>query len=467
MGALRSMLRGDALGLMLGALLIFAGALTLLLSSFGRREMAAPRWLGIFSLLYGLRLLARTTIIRLVFDLPPAFWNYTEAAITYTILIPANIFLREILPAHRRVLTWIIGGLSVFAVAAIASDAISRQPFSAHTPNNLIVVALLIVAMVWVLRPSLPRTPELFAVRVGMLAFCGAAFADNLRGIRVLRFAGPDIEPFGFIVLVACLGLIAAWRVIGDARRLVAIDRELSIARQIQSSILPQSAAASGIAGLSVAARYRPMTAVAGDFYDFLQIDEQRLGVLVADVSGHGVPAALIASMVKVALAAQQDRADRPADVLTGMNQALCGRLGGQYVTAAYLFIDSRSGLIRYAAAGHPPMLCCSPPNGYAARVREIEKNGILLGFMDDALYEETEQRLDSGDRLLLYTDGLIEASNAADDLFGIDRVKAAVAAGAALAPDSAADALLTAMDAWSGQPARDDLTIVLVDWST
>ncbi len=86
---------------------------------------------------------------------------------------------------------------------------------------------------------------------------------------------------------------------------------------------------------------------------------------------------------------------------------------------------------------------------------------------MDDARYEETEQRLDSGDRLLLYTDGLIEASNAADDLFGIDRVKAAVAAGAALAPDSAADALLTAMDAWSGQPARDDLTIVLVDWST
>ena len=82
------------------------------------------------------------------------------------------------------------------------------------------------------------------------------------------------------------------------------------------------------------------MTAVAGDFYDFLEIDAQRVGVLVADVSGHGVPAALIASMVKVALAAQREHADSPAAVLAGMNETLWGRLAGQYVTAAYLFIE-------------------------------------------------------------------------------------------------------------------------------
>ena len=91
------------------------------------------------------------------------------------------------------------------------------------------------------------------------------------------------------------------WRVIADAERLVAMNRELDIARQIQPSILPQSMPR--IPGLTIVARYRPMTAVAGDFYDFLEIDPRRLGILVADVSGHGVPAALIASMVKVALA--------------------------------------------------------------------------------------------------------------------------------------------------------------------
>jgi serine phosphatase RsbU (regulator of sigma subunit) len=91
-------------------------------------------------------------------------------------------------------------------------------------------------------------------------------------------------------------------RALDDARRLVVIDRELSIARRIQSSILPQSMPR--LAGLTIAARYRPMSAVAGDFCDFLETDAHRLGILVADVSGHGVPAALIASMVKVALAA-------------------------------------------------------------------------------------------------------------------------------------------------------------------
>jgi sigma-B regulation protein RsbU (phosphoserine phosphatase) len=465
------MLQADAIGLLLGALLLFAGALTLALPAFAprqraQRNIAALRWLAVFALLYGVREFVRAPTIRLCFNLPRDFWNYTEAAITYIILIPANLFLLGILPAYRRVLIWITAALTAFGVIAITADIVTGRPFSAHTPNNVIVLAMLALALAWVFSPRRPRTRELFALRVGVLAFAIAAAVDNLHGIGVLQFRGPDIEPFGFIVLIACLGAIAAWRVIADAQRLVEIDRELSIARQIQSSILPQATAASGVTGLTVAARYRPMTAVAGDFYDFLRIDQERLGVLVADVSGHGVPAALIASMVKVALAAQQATADRPAQVLAGMNKALCGQLGGQYVTAAYLFIDGRSGVIRYAAAGHPPMLRCSPPNGHAAHVREVEKNGLLLGFVPDAPYEEVEQRLDTGDRLLLYTDGLIEAANAADDLFGLDRVKTAIVDSATLAPTVAADALLATMDAWSGLPARDDLTIILVDWA-
>jgi serine phosphatase RsbU (regulator of sigma subunit) len=202
---------------------------------------------------------------------------------------------------------------------------------------------------------------------------------------------------------------------------------------------------------------------VAGDFYDFVEIDGAQLGVLVADVSGHGVPAALIASMVKVALAAQHERADRPTAVLAGLNETLCGRLGGQYVTAAYLFIDRRSAFVRYAAAGHPQML-------HVARggrdIREIGKNGLVLGFTQGVAYDELELPIEAGDRLLLYTDGLIEAANATDDLFGLERVKSALATAAALSPDAAADALLATMDAWSGRPAADDLTIVLVDTS-
>src|SRR5947209_9916150 len=99
------------------------------------------------------------------------------------------------------------------------------------------------------------------------------------------------------------------------------------------------------------------MSAVAGDFYDFLCVDEKRVGVLVADVTGHGVPAALIASMLKIAFAGQVDHAEDPARVLAGLNRALCGKFEEHFVTAAYVFVDLNTCVLRYAGAGHPPLL--------------------------------------------------------------------------------------------------------------
>jgi phosphoserine phosphatase RsbU/P len=458
---LRGMLRADAVGLVLGVLLLITGLLTLGLLVVVRRRVASLFWLGLFSFLYGLRLLIRTATFRIALDVPPAVWDYAEAAITYTVPLPIVLFARAILPTWRRFWTWGAIGVTAFAVYAIASDAILGQPHSADTANSLIAIAFFVGVLGWVFRPGLTPSRELRTMRVGALSVSLTAVADNLGAVGAPPFPGLYLEPFGFTVLVACLGTVAVWRVLGDARRLVAIDRELGIARQIQSSILPQ--AMPRVSGVTLAARYRPMAAVAGDFYDFVEIDEQRLGVLVADVSGHGVPAALIASMVKVVLAAQEARADRPAAVLAGMNKSLFGRLGGQYVTAAYLFIDERSGLFRYAAAVHPPMLHLDRSG---REVREFEKNGLALGFAHAANYEELEQPLEGGERLLLYTDGLVEAANAADDFFGVQRLKAALAAGAALPTEVAAEALLLSVDTWSGLPAGDDLTIVLLDHS-
>jgi serine phosphatase RsbU (regulator of sigma subunit) len=203
------------------------------------------------------------------------------------------------------------------------------------------------------------------------------------------------------------------------------------------------------------------MTAVAGDFYDFIEIGERRLGVLVADVSGHGVPAALIASMVKVAIAAQKPQADRPSAVLAGMNETLAGRLGSQYVTAAYLFLDLERGIMRYSAAGHPPLLRWRRDE---ARAQEIEENGLPLGMMEVAEYREVEQPLQAGDRFLLYTDGLVDATNRAGEFFTLERVKDTVAAGTALATERLADQILAHTRGWADEVATDDLTVVLVD---
>jgi sigma-B regulation protein RsbU (phosphoserine phosphatase) len=165
--------------------------------------------------------------------------------------------------------------------------------------------------------------------------------------------------------------------------------------------------------------------------------------------------------MVKVAIAAQKAQADRPAAVLAGMNETLAGRLGSQYVTAAYLFLDGDAGLMRYSAAGHPPLLRWRRDE---AGAQEIEENGLPLGMMDVAEYRQLEQPLRAGDRFLLYTDGLVDATNGAGEFYTIERVKEAVAAGAGLATDRVADLIVARTRGWADEVAADDLTIVLVD---
>lgn len=456
---LRSMMREDIVGLALGSGILVTGLLTLALVAVLRRRGTLLLWLGVFALLYGSRLLIRTGTIRLMFDLPASTWDYVAAAITYCVPIPVVLFSRGILPAWRRFWTTAAIGLAGFAAMAIASDALRDRPYSATVANNIIAIAFFAAFLCWLFRPGVKPSRELRTVRVGAVVVSLAAVVDNLRGMGVLTLSGPDLEPFGFTVFIASLAIVAVWRVVGDAQRLVAIERELKIAQQIQSSILPQ--AMPRVAGLTIAAHYRPMTAVAGDFYDFLEVDPHRLGILVADVSGHGVPAALIASMIKVALAAQREHAHSPAAVLGGMNQTLCGQLADQYVTAAYLFLDLRSRTIRYAAAGHPPMLRSSRAEG---RVDEVVNNGLLLGFIENTSYEESEYPLQGDDRFLLYTDGLLEAANADDDFYGLERVKASLARTSTLQPHAVTASLLSTLDAWSGQPPSDDLTLVLID---
>ena len=457
------MLRSDAVSLALCGLLVVAGTLAVAVAIvFRRRARATPLlWIAVFAHLYGLRLLIRAATFRFYVGVSDAGWDYAEAALTYTMPVPIVLFARAMFPATKPFWTWGAVGLVLYATGAIAADLIYREPASATTLNNAIAIAFFAGVLAWILRPPPMPSRELALVRIGALAVSLSAVADNLRGMELLRFRGPDLEPFGFTAFIACLAGVAGRRALADVNRVMAINRELDIAQRIQLSILPQ--AMPRIPGLAIAARYRPMTAVAGDIYDFLELDGARLGVLIADVSGHGVPAALIASMVKVALAAQHDHADHPAMVLAGMNDILCGRLAGQYVTAAYLFIDCEAGLLRYGAAGHPAML---RSNRLGDDVDELEQNGILLGFVAGQKFGELEAPLRANQRFVLYTDGLIEGADADDEFFGMERLKATVHRGAALDAERLTDMLLTTVEQWSGRVAADDVTLVVIDWS-
>jgi phosphoserine phosphatase RsbU/P len=248
------------------------------------------------------------------------------------------------------------------------------------------------------------------------------------------------------------------------ARQLLDISNELEMAREIQLSILPHEIPK--IRGLEIAARYAPMSSVAGDFYDFIIVDEKHVGILIADVSGHGLPAALIASMLKVALAAQSPHAFDPARVLAGLNQSLCGKFKHHFVTAAYVFVDTEKKSISYAGAGHPPLLLWRTSTGNAS---EVLQNGLLLGLFPDATYSVVELQVERGDRAVLYTDGILETRSPSEQEFGIDLFKGFLESSHELAADAFADSMLEELSGWSehpkGQRQEDDITLLVIDF--
>jgi len=248
------------------------------------------------------------------------------------------------------------------------------------------------------------------------------------------------------------------------AAQLLALNNELEMARQIQLSILPHDLPQ--LPGLEIATRFLPMTSVAGDFYDFIRIDQKHLGILMADVSGHGLPSALIASMLQVALTAQAGHASDPAKVLSGLNRALCGKFTQNFVTAAYVYVDLEHNLMRYSGAGHPPVMQLRFSTGKTSKILE---NGLVLGIFDEAAYEALEVPLEPGDRQVLYTDGILEAASSAQEMYGGDRFAAFLEANRSLKADQFADSFLAEIARFTGQTAeqgqQDDITLLLFDF--
>jgi phosphoserine phosphatase RsbU/P len=270
-------------------------------------------------------------------------------------------------------------------------------------------------------------------------------------------------KPFSPAVVKARVQTHLALRGIREqlAKQLLTIQKELETAKQIQLSILP--AVVPKMWGLDIAARYIPMTSVAGDFYDFIVVDDKHIGILVADVSGHGMPAALIASMLKIALSSQVDHATDPARVLLGLNNALCGKFEHHFVTAAYVFVDMEKGVLTYAGAGHPPLLLW----GGSGEIRSVEENGLFLGKFGFATYTSVKLPIKTGDRILLYTDGIPETTNPAGVEFGTDGFRQFLQTEQSTSADEFADQLLEELSRWSARGASeeldDDMTIMAI----
>ena len=422
-------------------------------------------WLGVWSGLYGARLLMSSAAIAAALPrvLHPAL-PLADVACSYLIVVFALLAWMELSRGGlRRVLQALTVAGAAVAIAGIGWFVAGASGQAFAMPNTLVAVAgLLVLVTVVVVKSVSDRFLILVDHRVltfGTLVFAAEALYANLA--RPLRlWHAPVMDSLGFAALLFAFAAVAAKLIFGNERRLLAIESELEMARRIQASTLPSELPA--LQGVRLDAAYCPMTAVAGDFYDFRVVDRHRAGILVADVTGHGVPAALVASMLKIAVRSIASAADDAGAVLHELNRVLTGALHGQYVTAAYLWIDTQAMTARYSAAGHPPLLHWS---GAKATLTPILSNGLLFGVLPDTDYPAREFPLEAGDRLLLCTDGLLEPEDASGEPFGDKRLEAVVRACQAHPAGELSARLLEALRAWQPPgPQQDDITLVVVD---
>ncbi|MGD0268286.1 MAG: PP2C family protein-serine/threonine phosphatase [Candidatus Sulfotelmatobacter sp.] len=444
--------RHDAPSLLFGAIIMAVGVVAAAFSVLRRKYDRLLIYLGLLAVLYGLRMWMQSQLLFLTMQEWP-FYARVASAIDFVVPIPAILFLDAAGFLHRKMRsgTYVIEG--ILALLALGTLAVGRQNIFYTINAVLIIAALTTLVLISMGRRSADR--DAVVIRRGLLIFAAFIFWENFRSILGIRL--PDIEPIGFVAFLAALGYVAARQTLQRDLQLREIQKELEVARRIQLSILPGEFP--NFTNFRVAARYVPMTSVAGDFYDFIVADDNRAGLLIADVSGHGVPAALIASMVKLAATSQRANAGDPARLLAGMNAALCGNTQNQFVTAAYVHLDSIAGTLRYSAAGHPPMLLLR-----RGEVIEISENGLILAAFDYATYTNGTRQLEPGDRFLLYTDGIVEAANAAGDFFGQDALAAVLRQTAELAPAVASDQIVSAVQRWSASQ-DDDLTVLICDY--
>jgi phosphoserine phosphatase RsbU/P len=447
----------DLARMLFGVLIVAAGAVSCLFFAFRRKQREySLLYFGLGAILYGVRLFINGSA-----HYVQGQWDWITEAISLVIPIPLLLFFTATMARRwRKLAMWSIGVFSVIGAVGMVELFLVHSERATQRVIHLIAVVVIPILMVLLFVGGRSATREQKILRAGFFVFLMFIVHTNLANIGAIPH-GPDLEFIGFVAFLGCLGYVAAARTHHNEERLLALNKEMEIARGIQAGLLPEKSFS--VAGLTAASRYVPATSVAGDFYDFLPKDSG-LGVLIADVSGHGVPAALSASMVKVAIRSQRDWADDPARVLTGLNSILCGNLQGQFVTAGYVYLDPGRGALAYAGAGHPPLLA------WRAREKKVEcmeENGLMLGIFPEGAYKCMTADLAPGDRFVLYTDGITEAPSLSGEEFGMDRFKSFLAEHAASPAQELCDALVKHVTAWSGnsREQHDDLTLIVVDY--
>lgn len=427
----------DALTLVIATILVTIAAVLMAFSLLsGVRRTAGLMLAGIFAALYAARMLLdidalpQTTLLVRVSN-----------ALEFLVPIPAGfLFAHEFGGKLRRASRFV-----AWAFCALALIGVPYELLAGHSPLFKSVLDTVVVLFMAVFLVNIFTASGARLIRLGSFVFALFVLNEHL-GVVPRKF-DDVMEPVGFLFFVTMVVLTLLRETIASRGRLIAVESELATARTIQQSIIPD--APPRIEGLEIATAYHPASHVGGDFYDFVVLPDGRLAIFIADVSGHGVPAALVASMLKIALAAQNELT-RPDELLQHLNALFCGRLKRQFFTAAYAIVDAHA--ITFASGGHPPPIIGA---------QEVHADGFVIGRMRSARFSAITAPFARGHVAVFYTDGIIEARSPDDEPWGSERLQTFLASRGDRTAQEIADGIIGEVRRW-GAP-DDDLTLVVV----
>jgi len=307
-------------------------------------------------------------------------------------------------------------------------------------------------------------------VQVQSLVCLPIQTSDNIHGVLLIvnksgggRFADEDREILEMLANFAAVAIDNS-NLIQDRLRRQEQERELAIAHEIQQTILPGHT--DEIDGLEIAAAYFPMGEVGGDFYDVVKLDEHRCVVVLGDVSSHGVPAALVMSaasgIIKTLLSEHRDIT--VSDLVTRLNDLLTNEIikdREMFVTLFFCLVDLKKRCLTYCRAGHLPGLFW---DHQTRSISELAVGGPIVGQFEGVEFKQGERELRSGDRLFLFTDGLTEAADEDNNLFGRERAEQVFSMESELAPKDFCLRVKEWVDRFSegsAEETHDDFTIL------
>ncbi|PKA25512.1 serine/threonine protein phosphatase [Leptospira sp. mixed culture ATI2-C-A1] len=341
---------------------------------------------------------------------------------------------------------------------------------------SLIIVVFFIIR--GVIRAAKAKKAEAYFLTIGFICICIGTTIDII--IDVTSGKNIYLTQYGFLILMILSGVAISYRHAKNEKELSILTKDLEIrvrertielreknqdleqdlffASQLQSYLLPKEHP--NTIGIRIHTTYLPMKQVGGDLYDWVELDENRLLLLIADVAGHGVPAAFVSSMVKVQFRESTKNINSPKDVLEHMNQALTSLVSRYFITACCALIDSGKKTITFSTAGHPNPLIYNRFNG---KFEFMKIKGPIIGWRESFTYGEWTHQMKTGDRYFFFTDGVTEA-RAENKLFGESKILDLLERGKDKDIKTLSQEIIVQISKFSEEELKDDVTFFFID---